>query len=414
MPGCASTPNRLPDPDRRALPLCRDSGSASRYSIACLVARNVCSPTSTPLTGAAACRRTAALTTSPTGDGLAFRSMRAERDERFAGRNGDPRLLRPVLLGEPVADRQRCAHGSLGIVLVDYRRTEKRHHGLADELLDAAAEALDLRAQVRVVGHERCANVLGVEPLGARREVDEVSEEDGDDLPLLAPRSCALPAAEGGVLAEYPSVELLQLLARRDAQLLVERPPCLTVRRQRFRLPPGAVEREHELGAQVLVERMLDDQRLELRDQLAGAAEGKVGVEAVLHRLQPQLVQPGDLRRNGVLVQDVLERPPAPEGECSSERLTRPCGLVLEHNARGACEALEARCIELVEIDPERVARRTRDQYPARVILRSAGPENSSQLRDVEPELPAGFWRVVGPEHVEEPVRRDDLVRVHQ
>ena len=334
---------------------------------------------------------------------------------RFAGGYGDPRLLRPVLLGEPVADRQRGAHGSLGIVLVGYRRTEERHHSLADKLLDAAAEALELGAYVRVVRHERCAKVLGVEPLGGCREVGEVSEEDGDDLPLLAPRGCARgPAAEGGVLAEYPSVKLLQLLARLDAQLLVERPPRLTVRRQCFRLPSGAVEREHELGAQVLAERMLGDQHLELRDQLAGAAEGKVGVEAVLHRLEPQLVQPGDLRRNGVLVEDVLERPPAPEGECSSERLTRPCGLVLEHSARGACEALEARCIELVEIDPERVAGRTRDQHPARVILCCAGLEHSSQLRDVEPELPAGLWRVVGPEHVDEPVRRHDLVRVHQ
>ena len=126
----------------------------------------------------------------------------------------------------------------------------------------------------------------GSSRLGVAVKSSEVGEEDGDDLPLLPPRSCALAGCrQGGVLAEYPPVELLQLLARRDAQLLVERPPRLTVRRERFRLPPGAVEGEHELSAQMLAERMVRDQRLELRDQLAGAAEGKVRVEAVLDRL---------------------------------------------------------------------------------------------------------------------------------
>ena len=66
------------------------------------------------------------------------------------------------------------------------RRAEERHHRVADELLDRAAEALELVAQVRVVGREHRADVLGIELLGARREADEVGEEDGDDLALLA------------------------------------------------------------------------------------------------------------------------------------------------------------------------------------------------------------------------------------
>jgi hypothetical protein len=113
-------------------------------------------------------------------------------------------------------------------------------------------------------------------------------------------------------------------------------------------------------------------------------------------------------------VQYVLERPPPPQGKRSSERLTRTGGFVREHRACGACEALEARRIELVEVDPERVARRTRGQHPVRVISRSARLKNSSQLRDVEPELPAGFCRVVGPERIDDPIRRHDVVWVHQ
>ena len=61
-----------------------------------------------------------------------------------------------------------------------------RHHRVADELLDRAAEALELVAQAGVVGREQRPHVLGVELLGARGEADEVGEEDGDDLALLA------------------------------------------------------------------------------------------------------------------------------------------------------------------------------------------------------------------------------------
>jgi hypothetical protein len=94
-----------------------------------------------------------------------------------------------------------------------------------------------------------------------------------------------MPAAEGGILAEDPPMELLQPRARGYPQFLVERPPRLTVCRERLRLSPDAVEGEHELGAQVLAEGMLRDQHFELRDQLASPAEGEVGVETILHRL---------------------------------------------------------------------------------------------------------------------------------
>ena len=335
--GLSQYANRLPDPDPGALARCDHRLSRSVFDRVPRCTKSLLADQHAVDRGSGlqARRRVDDLAHSHR---LAFGCERAERDVRFTGRDGDSRLLGTGLLGEPVADRQRSADGSLGIVLVSDRGAEERHHGVADELLHSPAEALELGPDVPVVGHDECADVLRVEQLGARCEVGEVGKEDGDDLPLLERRSCACsrrtPASEGGILLEDPPMELLQPLPRCDSELLVERPPCLTVRSQRLRLPPGAVEREHQLCAQVLAERMLDDQHLELRDQLAGAAEGKVGLEAVLHRFDPQLVQPGDLRRNGVLVQDVLERPPAPERERSSERLARRCGLVVEHSAR--------------------------------------------------------------------------------
>ena len=68
------------------------------------------------------------------------------------------------------------------------RRAEDRHHGITDELLHDSAEGLELVAHRPVVRGEDGAHVLRVELLGARREADEVDEDDADDPPLLAVR----------------------------------------------------------------------------------------------------------------------------------------------------------------------------------------------------------------------------------
>ena len=110
------------------------------------------------------------------------------------------------LLADRVADRERRAHGALGVVLVRDRCAEDGHHRVADELLDRAAVPLELGAELRVVRRERRADVFGVEPFRACRRADEVGEEDRHDLPLLArgrggrnERGAAHPAEAGAV-----------------------------------------------------------------------------------------------------------------------------------------------------------------------------------------------------------------------
>ena len=74
--------------------------------------------------------------------------------------------------------------GPLGVVLVGDRRAPDRHDRVADELLDRPAVAADdVAGEVEVAGQE-LAGVLGVAPLGERREADEVGEQDGDEAAL--------------------------------------------------------------------------------------------------------------------------------------------------------------------------------------------------------------------------------------
>ena len=61
-------------------------------------------------------------------------------------------------------------------------------------------------------------------------------------------------------------------------------------------MPARAVEREHELPAEPFAERLLTDQSLELGDEGRVAPEGKIGVDAVLERLEAKL---GEVCRRG-------------------------------------------------------------------------------------------------------------------
>ena len=118
------------------------------------------------------------------GHALAGVGPRVESNERLAGRDPDPQL--ELLLERELADRERGANRTLGVVLVRGRRAEERHHRVADELLDGAAVALELGADALVVGTQERFDVLGIHRLRPRGEADEVAEDDRHDLALAA------------------------------------------------------------------------------------------------------------------------------------------------------------------------------------------------------------------------------------
>ena len=117
---------------------------------------------------------------------LAELGPRAERHDGLAGVHGNPDLQVALRkLADAVADDERGAHGTLGVVAVSQRRAEQPHHRIADELLDDAPERLDLAPDSGVVRGQDGAHLLRVEPLGARGEPDEVDEDDRDDAALV-------------------------------------------------------------------------------------------------------------------------------------------------------------------------------------------------------------------------------------
>ena len=93
--------------------------------------------------------RAAVLTTSPAAMPSPSDGRAPSSDERLAGRRRAIRHLEPSSSPRPSRGSRAPPHGTLWVVLVGDRRAEERHHGVADELLDRAAEALELASRSR-------------------------------------------------------------------------------------------------------------------------------------------------------------------------------------------------------------------------------------------------------------------------
>jgi hypothetical protein len=127
-------------------------------------------------------------------------------------------------------------------------------------------------------------------------------------------------------------------------------------------LTPGPVERDHQLSAQSLAQRLLADEHLQLRNQLVRASECEIGVDARLQRREPRLLEARDLALREVVVAELRKCGPTPKRERLAKRLCGGCPVPifeLSHTVRG--EALEPRDVGLVPVERYGVAARLGD-----------------------------------------------------
>jgi hypothetical protein len=158
-----------------------------------------------------------------------------------------------------------------------------------------------------------------------------------------------------------------ELVVRLQSELARQRPAGVPVDRQRIGLAPRAVQREHQLSAEALVQRMLGDELFQLRNDRVVSTELEVGVDSPLEQLEPQLLEAEDLRPCERHVCELRKRRPAPE----SER------LVQQHRTLGSrrfCRKREGRLrpvgVDRRRVDGERVAGRNGGQGALASTLR--------------------------------------------
>ena len=210
------------------------------------------------------------------------------------------------------------------------------------------------------------------------------------------------------VLSEDRALESLERLAGVEAELVDEGGSRVLVRAERVGLAAGAVEREHQQPADVLAERMLAREHLQLGDGLRVPAEREVGLEAVLQRDEAKLLEPGDLVAGERLEREVPERRAAPQAERPAEDVGRLARVIRGEQAAALLEqALEHAGVETVVLETQHVARWLR--------LEHARAEGLAQARHVDLDgLERGRGRTLAPELVDERRGRDELARPHE
>ena len=127
-------------------------------------------------------------------------------------------------------------------------------------------------------------------------------------------------AVEPGILLEDCLLQLLQLAAGFDAELLHEGLASLLIGRERLSLAARAIEREDQAGSRTLAHGLLRDQVLKLGYQLRVAAELEIGGDTVLVGGRAQFLEAEEVALAERLVGEICEGLAAPQ----LERLSQP------------------------------------------------------------------------------------------
>ena len=203
-------------------------------------------------------------------------------------------------------------------------------------------------------------------------------------------------------MAKDGLLQLAQLGARLDPDLPGQRPMRVAICLDRLGLPSSAVEGEHALRMEVLVEGVLGDQRLEASEHIRVSPGGELGIDRQLNRPQVQLLEPSNLRPCEGLRGDVGERGTTPEVERASGRavgdpLLRLCPGSID-------QALEARRVHRVGWQLELVAAPAGDDRGPRAV----GAQCLPKPGDVEGKVLGGAGRrAIPPEAIDQIVHAD-------
>lgn len=218
-----------------------------------------------------------------------------------------------------------------------------------------------------------------------------------------------------GVLAQHGGLQLAQPEAGIDAQLARQHlaHPAQALQRRRLTARPIVSQREQFPGP--LPQRVVVHERFEPRDHVRVAAQLQQRLRQSFDRVEPELLQTGDLRPRPLLGPHVGVRVAPPQGERLGEHGRRPLvpSLAQVPRPRGH-EHVE---VPRVEVDPaghQAVPVGRADQDRGRSPGLPAGLQAAAQVGDVH--LKAALrarGRAAAPEPVGQHVRREHPIGVH-
>ena len=128
----------------------------------------------------------------------------------------------PIVVNDRGRDRDRCATGSGGMILLQFRRSPKCHQRVADVLVYRAALGLHAGGEQPEMVIEERRRIGRRQPLGKAREVDNVGEQHRD-VPLN--KRCRLFALRHQLLDQASGHVGLEPVQDRDERVV--RADCL-------------------------------------------------------------------------------------------------------------------------------------------------------------------------------------------
>jgi hypothetical protein len=218
------------------------------------------------------------------------------------------------------------------------------------------------------------------------------------------------PVALGGprVLRENPSLELMELAARVQPELVAQASARTARGLKRVGLATRSIQREHQLTGEPLPRRTLADECLELGHQLFVSTEGELGVDSIPEGRQPWLLQPSDLRLREGLEGELRERRPAPQAQRLAKEPRGADRIVLcECALTVGRQRLEVVRVDLLGFDLEQISVTAADHESI--------PELSAQTGDVAlDDLARGGRRPFTPELINQAIWRDRLTSTQE
>ena len=193
----------------------------------------------------------------------------------------------------------------------------------------------------------------------------DIGEQEGDDLHLQLRLE-----QERRVLVEDPSLELLQLRRGIEAQFLRQVRSRLLVRAKSFRLTTRAVQREHVLPTEALVDGKLLAQHLELCDQLGVSSERELSLDPQLDGAEAQLLESPRFELERERAGHVCVRVAAPQRERRTESLGGLGGSGLHQPACLVDRPLELDRVDVFRLGDESIAPSSRTMTSPIAALR--------------------------------------------
>ena len=120
-------------------------------------------------------------------------------------------------------------------------------------------------------------------------------------------------------MVEHLPMQALQRFARVDAELIGQLSAQLVVPTERLGLPPAPVQGEHPPLVQLLTQRVLRDQLIQLTDHRGVVSGRELTVDLRLDRGEPLLGQPRRDRCHELEVGEVGQNLAAPQCESSAQ-----------------------------------------------------------------------------------------------